>query len=188
MKRKFMDKPLARPLTPRERRIRTKYSILFVIAALTALILAVYYNKLDMEVTELKNNNAFFDSLYVKSDYIPSENRKEKILHVFEDANNYRDMQGDIFDLTTTNGRYEVALGAYADSLAEDMLNEHDPSLKFKSKYSYKERLEIVRKIEEEAKSFNQIIPYFMAIELWYREIDPIAVKEINLFLAHLTE
>ena len=188
MNRKFMNQPLSRPLTPREKGIRTKYGALFVLAALTALITGVYYNKLDRENTELKRNQARFDSLYSKMDYIPDSTMEVKIARVFEDAIAYQEIYPNLQDLTWIDSRYSIALADYADSLAEDMLNEHDPSLRFKSKYSYKERREIVRKIEEEAKSFNQIIPYFMAIELWYKEIDPIAVKEINLFLAHLTE
>lgn len=52
MKRNFMNQPLARPLTPREKGIRTKYGTLFVLAALTALVLAVYSNKLEIEGSE----------------------------------------------------------------------------------------------------------------------------------------
>jgi type II secretory pathway component PulM len=77
MNRKFMNQPLARPLTPREKGIRTKYGALFVLAALTALITGVYCNRLDTENTELKRNQAQFDSLYSKMDYIPDSTMED---------------------------------------------------------------------------------------------------------------
>lgn len=179
MKRKFMNQPLARPLTPREKSIRTKYSALFVLATLTALTLAVYYGKADIENTELKATNAFFDSLYVKSDYIPSENRKEKILHVFEDANNYRDMQEDIFDLTTTNGRYEVALESYGDTLMHEELYLRTG---YRSKFKSQDRVKFINDIKEISKDCNKLIAYMYAFDI-YREQHPAAVKDIEQFL-----
>ena len=179
MKRRFMDKPLERPLTPRERRIRTKYSALFVIAALTALILAVYYNKLDMEVTELKASNVLFDSLYQKSEYAPSEDRKEKILNVFTDANNYREVSDDLFELNITNNRYEMSLDAYADPYAHQDLFEMRG---YKSKFSQAERTKFIKDIKEIAKDCNKLIAYMYAFDI-YREQHPDAVNDIEQFL-----
>jgi len=179
MKRKFMDKPLARPLTPRERRIRTKYSALFVIAALTALILAVYYNKLDMEVTELKSHNAFFDSLYVNSQYIETSDRKSKIIKVFEEADNYRDLHEDLFELTVNNGRYEVALESYSDSLMHEELYDRTG---YRSKFKQSDRIKFIKDIKEIAKDCNRLIAYMSAFDV-YREQNPAAVKDIEQFL-----
>ena len=173
-----MNQPLARPLTPREKGIRTKYGALFVLAALTALITGVYYNKLDMENTELKRNLARFDSLYVKADYVPDSNMEVKIVRVFDDAMVYREIHDDLFELKVTNGRYEMALEYYLDPLMHEELLERTG---YKSKFSVNERIKFVNEIKDLAKDCNMLVSYMYACDL-YGERFPDAVKDIEQF------
>lgn len=178
MKRNFMNQPLARPLTPREKGIRTKYGALFVLAVLTALITGVYYNKLDMENTELKRNFARFDSLYVKADYVPDSNMDVKIVRVFDDAMIYREIHDDLFELKVTNGRYEMALEYYLDPLMHEELRERTG---YKSKFTQQERIKFVNEIKDLAKDCNMLVSYMYACDI-YKEQYPAAVKDIEQF------
>ena len=56
MNKKFMNQPLSRPLTPREKGIRTKYGTLFIFAALCAITLGVLYSNQEIQ-SFLKDKN-----------------------------------------------------------------------------------------------------------------------------------
>lgn len=180
MRRKF-NQSSGRPLTPREKRIRNRYGFLFVVAALTSIVLGVYYNKLEVKQQRVNSDIVFFDSLYNDADYIPESSLREKFTRVFEDANRLREMNDALFELTSSNARYEMALEYYADPLMHQEYRDRTHT-NFKSKYTQEQRKEIVKKIQDEVKSFNPIIAYRDAFD-WYREIDPVAIKEIELFL-----
>lgn len=64
MNKKFMNQPLSRPLTPREKGIRTKYGTLFIFAALCAITLGVLYSNQEIQFKSLIKENEFrIDSL-----------------------------------------------------------------------------------------------------------------------------
>ena len=59
MNKKFMNQPLSRPLTPREKGIRTKYGTLFIFAALCAITLGVLYSNQEIQFKSLIKENEF---------------------------------------------------------------------------------------------------------------------------------
>lgn len=182
--------PQRRPLTAREKSIRFKYSLLFVFATLCALTMGVLYNRQNTEMQELKEMKSQLDSSFTKLDYIEYNvddegdtimvSVKERIDQMTNDASRYRDLHDDLFELTSNNARYEMALEYYADPLMHQEYRDRTGT-NFRSKYSESQRKEIVEKIRKEIPSFNQIIPYMLALD-WYREIDPVAVEEIEVF------
>ena len=59
MNKKFMNQPLSRPLTPREKGIRTKYGTLFIFSALCAITLGVLYSNQEIRFKSLIKENEF---------------------------------------------------------------------------------------------------------------------------------
>ena len=59
MNKKFMNQPFSRPLTPREKGIRTKYGTLFIFAALCAITLGVLYSNQEIQFKSLIKENEF---------------------------------------------------------------------------------------------------------------------------------
>lgn len=193
-----------RPLSAKEKSIRARYGFMFVVATLTALGLGTLYNKERSVNADLKHSLSKLDSAYAVLDYsaffydkdssivyyelnedgdtvvvnIPDE---EKIRRLFEDAKNHREISQDLFELTSGNARYEMALEYYSDPLMHQEYRDRTGT-DFKSKYTPAQRKEIVEKIKKETGSFNRIIAYRDAFD-WYREIDPVAIKEIEVFL-----
>ena len=82
MNKKFMNQPLSRPLTPREKGIRTKYGTLFIFAALCAITLGVLYSNQEIQFKSLIKENEFrIDSLN-KAHLIKIDDFKKK--YVFQ--------------------------------------------------------------------------------------------------------
>jgi len=152
--------------------------------------MGVLYNRQNTEMQELKEMKSQLDSSFTKLDYIEYNvddegdtimvSVKERIDQMTNDASRYRDLHDDLFELTSNNARYEMALEYYADPLMHQEYRDRTGT-NFRSKYSESQRKEIVEKIRKEIPSFNQIIPYMLALD-WYREIDPVAVEEIEVF------
>lgn len=184
-------KPTKRPFNAREKSIRFKYGLLFVIAAVFAITLGVLYKNQGDQLKEAIVIRNEIDSVIIKLDYptyrIDNEedtvdiSYTEKINRLAEDASRYRDIHDDIFELRLTNTRYETALEYYADPLIHQEYRDRTRT-NFKSKYTESQRKEIVEKIKKEAGSFNSIIAFKDAFD-WYRGIDPVAIKEIEIFL-----
>jgi hypothetical protein len=161
-----------------------------VIAGLCSITLGFLYNKQNVELQEMKAIKSQIDSAFIKLDYIQYNvddegdsvevSIKQRIDQMTNDASGYRDLHDDLFELTSNNGRYEMALEYYADPLMHQEYRDRTGT-NFRSKYSESQRKEIVEKIRKEIPSFNQIIPYMLALD-WYREIDPVAVEEIEVF------
>lgn len=183
--------PNRRPPTAKERSIRFKYGSLFVFAALCAITLGVLYNNQNIELKKIEGIKQRIDSSFIKLDYIESYvdddgdtvevSTEKKIEQMTEDAFRYREMHDDLFELRSTEARYEMALEYYADPLMHQEYRERTGS-NFKSKYTETQRKGIVEKIRKEVSSFNSIIAYRDAYD-WYRAINPTAISEIELFL-----
>lgn len=182
--------PRKRPLTAREKSIRNKYASLFVFSTLCAITLGVLYSNQDAELKKALLISQEIDSASVKLDYIQYDvkdgdtvwvSTSEKLKKMYYDAGRYREIHDDLFELSSNNARYEMALEYYADPLMHQEYRERSDS-DFKSKYTEAQRKEIVEKIKKEINSFNPIIAYRDAFD-WYREINPVAVKEIENFL-----
>lgn len=183
--------PNRRPLTARERSIRFQYGALFVFATLCSITMGILYNKKDSQFKQSQLVLSQIDSAWVKLDYIQYTvdddgdtveiSATEKISKLAEDASRYRDMHDDLFELRSNEARYEMALEYYADPLMHQEYRDRTNS-DFKSKYTESQRKEIVEKIRKEVNSFNSIIAYRDAFD-WYREINPAAIEEIEIFL-----
>jgi hypothetical protein len=197
--------PQRRPLTARERSIRAKYGLLFVISSICAISLASLYNKEKNERLSYQEENKILDSAYANLDYaaffydkdssiVYYEHNDEgedtihvmipnidKIRRIASDAKLYREISDDLFELRSNDTRYQMALEYYADPLMHQEYRDRTGS-DFKSRYTPKERKEIVEKILKESESFNSLYRYGFAFD-WYREIDPVAIKEIEVFL-----
>jgi len=183
--------PNRRPLTAREKSIRFQYGALFVFSALCAITLGVLYNNQNTELKKIEGIKQRIDSAFIKLDYIESfvdddgdtveVSTEKKIGQMVDDAFRYREMHDDLFELRSTDARYEMALEYYADPLMHQEYRDRTGT-DFKSKYTETQRKEIVEKIRKEVSSFNSIIAYRDAYD-WYREINPAAIKEIELFL-----
>jgi hypothetical protein len=68
MKRNFMNQPLSRPLTPREKRIRSRWALAFVISSLIAIWLMVKVSNQENEIEELtQKNSELYDEFFISS-------------------------------------------------------------------------------------------------------------------------
>lgn len=182
--------PNRRPLTARERSIRFRYGALFVFSALCAITMGVLYSKKNIELKQVQLIYQEIDSASVKLDYIQYNvedgdttwvSSYDKLKKMVSDAESYREIHDDLFELRSNNARYEMALEYYEDPLMHQEYRDRTDT-NFKSKYTEAQRKEIVEKIRKEINSFNPIIAYRDAFD-WYREIDPVAIKEIEIFL-----
>ena len=110
MNRKFMNQPLSRPLTPREKRIRSKWALAFVIITLIATWLVVKTANMqdDLEKTEASNSA-------LQAEILKRENRIDSLYEEYSEA-------GIIMQ---TNSRYEeVITMLYVDDMSNKMMND----------------------------------------------------------------
>ena len=171
MNRKFMNQPLSRPLTPREKRIRSKWALAFVIIALIATWLVVKTANMqdDLEKTEASNST-------LKAEILKRENRIDSLYEEYSEA-------GIIMQM---NSRYEwVITTLYVDDMSNKMMNDDK---EFVSKFSKSQRANIVNKIKEiEKQNQYPVCSWIVAIEIFRKE-NKIAAEEIDEFVGHLTE
>jgi hypothetical protein len=166
-------------MTPREKRIRNQFGAMFVAATLTSLWLMVMRSNQSIENERLKGEIALFDSLYVKSGYIEDTSIKARVNNVFEDANAYREVYSDIFELKTNEMRYESALESYVDTAMHQELYERDG---FKSAFTQEERVKAADEIRSFADSYNNLVAYSYVFDE-YRRVHPAITREIERFL-----
>lgn len=63
-----MNQPLSRPLTPREKRIRSRWALAFVISSLIAIWLMVKVSNQENEIEELtQKNSELYDEFFISS-------------------------------------------------------------------------------------------------------------------------
>jgi glycerol-3-phosphate cytidylyltransferase-like family protein len=171
MKRNFMNQPLSRPLTPREKRIRSRWALAFVIVTLIAIWLVVKIANVqdDLEKTEANNSR-------LQTEIVKGENRIDSLYEEYSEA-------GIIMQ---TNSRYEqVITTLYVDDVSHKMMNEDKG---FASKFSKSHRVDIVNRIKEiEKQNQYPVCSWIVAIELFRKE-NKIAAEEIDEFVGHLTE
>jgi len=168
-----------RPMTPREKRIRNQFGAMFIISTLTALWLMVMCSNQNIENKRLKEDIALFDSLYIKSGYSEDPSLKVRVNNIFSDANAYREVYSDIFELQTNETRYEEALKSYIDLAMHQELYERDG---FKSVYIQAERVKAVNEVSHLTDSYNNLVAYSYAFDE-YRRMHPAIIKEIERFL-----
>ena len=171
MNRKFMNQPLSRPLTPREKRIRSKWALAFVIITLISTWLVVKTANMqdDLEKTEASNSA-------LQAEILKRENRIDSLYEEYSEA-------GIIMQ---TNSRYEeVITMLYVDDMSNKMMNDDKG---FVSKFSKSQRANIVNKIKEiEKQNQYPVCSWIVAIEIFRKE-NKIAAEEIDEFVGHLTE
>jgi peptidoglycan hydrolase CwlO-like protein len=68
MKRNFMNQPLSRPLTPREKRIRSRWALAFVIVTLIAIGLVVKIANIQDDLEKTEDNNSRLQTEIVKGE------------------------------------------------------------------------------------------------------------------------
>lgn len=140
------------------------------------------YALLGYEAYFYRDNTIVFYELNMQGDTIAVDVPDiEKITRLFENAKNYREIYDDLFELTSNNSRYELALEYYLDPLMHQEYLDRN-GIDFKSKYTHSQRIEIVKKITNKSVTFNRLYCYGFAFD-WYREIDPTAIREIEMFL-----
>lgn len=66
MNKKFMNQPLSRPLTPREKRIRSKWALAFVIITLIAICLVVKNSNMQDDLEKQRGINVLLQTQTVK--------------------------------------------------------------------------------------------------------------------------
>lgn len=171
MNRKFMNQPLSRPLTPREKRIRSKWALAFVIITLIATWLVVKTANMqdDLEKSEASNSA-------LQAEILKRENRIDSLYEEYSEA-------GIIMQ---TNSRYEeVITTLYVDDMSNKMMNDDKG---FVSKFSKSQRANIVNRIKEiEKQNQYPVCSWIVAIEIFRKE-NKIAAEEIDEFVGHLTE
>ena len=166
-----MNQPLSRPLTPREKRIRSRWALAFVISSLIAIWLVVKIANVqdDLEKTEADNSR-------LKTEKEEGEKRINSLYEEYSEAE----------ILMKMNSRYEeVITKLYADDMSHKMMNEDKG---FVSKFLKLHRVDIVNRIKEiEKQNQYPVCSWIVAIELFRKE-NRIAAKEIDEFVGHLTE
>ena len=171
MNKNFMNQPLSRPLTPREKSIRSKWALAFVIIALIATWLAVKTANMqdDLEKTEASNFG-------LQAEILKGENRMDSLYEEYSEARITMQM----------NSRYEeVITTLYVDDMSNKMMNDDKG---FVSKFSKSQRANIVNRIKEiEKQNQYPFCSWIIAIEIFRKE-NRIAAEEIDEFVGHLTE
>ena len=117
MNKKFMNQPLLRPLTPREKGIRTKYGTLFIFAALCAITLGVLYNNQEIQFKSLIKENEFrIDSLN-KAHLIKIDDFKKKyVFQKIDSLENLEDsLRSELFVCNVQLQRWELAFETFKE-------------------------------------------------------------------------
>ena len=150
-----MNQPLARPLTPREKRIRSRWALAFVISSLIAIWLVVKIANVqdDLEKTEADNSR-------LKTEKEEGEKRINSLYEEYSEAE----------ILMKMNSRYEeVITKLYADDMSHKMMNEDKG---FVSKFLKLHRVDIVNRIKEiEKQNQYPVCSWIVAIELLEKKI-----------------
>jgi hypothetical protein len=148
----------SRGMTARERRIRSKYGLLFAITGVICIWLAFTHYTQKREIDSLGSDIKKYESLQL--------------------------LLEEVQITSNANGRYEIGIEDYIDDSSHVQMQETG----FVSKFSREERIKKVERIKQiKGENDYPLCAWIIAFELFRKE-DPEGAEEIEKFVGHLTE